>query len=149
MAGKLLEVTDVAKSFAGVHALQGVTFSIDPAEVHCLAGENGSGKSTLIKIISGVHAPDSGRIELDGTVFERLTPMQAINHGVQVIYQDFSVFPNLTVMENLAVNSELAEHRFFVNRKRMRAIAEEAISRIGFDTDLDETVENLSVAQNR
>ena len=149
MAGKLLEVTDVAKSFAGVHALQGVTFSIDPAEVHCLAGENGSGKSTLIKIISGVHAPDSGRIELDGTVFERLTPMQAINHGVQVIYQDFSVFPNLTVMENLAVNSELAEHRFFVNRKRMRAIAEEAISRIGFDIDLDETVENLSVAQKQ
>jgi len=149
MAGSLLEVTDVTKSFAGVHALKGVTFSIDPAEVHCLAGENGSGKSTLIKVISGVHAPDSGRIELDGTVFERLTPIQAINHGVQVIYQDFSVFPNLTVMENLAVNSELAEHRTFVNRKRMRTIAEEAIGRIGFDVDLDETVENLSVAQKQ
>jgi len=149
MAGNLLEVTGVNKSFAGVHALKDVSFSLEPAEVHCLAGENGSGKSTLIKIISGVHVPDSGQIELDGTVFERLTPMQAINHGVQVIYQDFSVFPNLTVIENLAVNSELANHKFFVNRKRMREIAEEAISRIGFDVDLYETVENLSVAQKQ
>lgn len=149
MAGSLLNVTDVDKSFVGVHALKSVSFSMEPAEVHSLAGENGSGKSTLIKIISGVHAPDSGRVELDGTSFDRLTPMQAINHGVQVIYQDFSVFPNLTVMENLAVNSELAEHRTFVNRKRMRAIAEEAISRIGFDVDLDETVESLTVAQKQ
>ncbi|MEX2444660.1 MAG: sugar ABC transporter ATP-binding protein [Alkalispirochaeta sp.] len=149
MAGNLLKVTDVDKSFAGVHALKNVSFSLDPAEVHCLAGENGSGKSTLIKVISGVHTPDSGHIELDGDVFERVTPMQAINHGVQVIYQDFSVFPNLTVMENLAVNSELAEHKFFVNRKRMRTIAEEAVSRIGFDIDLDEIVENLSVAQKQ
>lgn len=149
MAGSLLEVTGVSKAFVGVQALKDVSFSLNPAEVHCLAGENGSGKSTLIKVISGVHAPDTGQITLSGTQFERLTPIQAINHGVQVIYQDFSVFPNLTVMENLAVNRELAEHRTFVNRKRMRQIAEEAIGRIGFDIDLDETVENLSVAQKQ
>ncbi|MDA3950888.1 MAG: sugar ABC transporter ATP-binding protein [Spirochaeta sp.] len=149
MAGALLKATDVSKSFAAVQALEDVSFSIEPAEVHALAGENGSGKSTLIKVISGVHAPDSGTIEIEGTTFERLTPMQSINQGIQVIYQDFSVFPNLSVMENLAVNSELAEHRFFVNRKRMRAIAEEAVSRIGFDVDLDDTVESLSVAQKQ
>lgn len=149
MAGNLLKVSDVDKSFSGVHALKNVSFSLDPAEVHCLAGENGSGKSTLIKVISGVHAPDSGQVELDGDVFDRVTPMQAINHGVQVIYQDFSVFPNLTVMENLAVNTELADHKFFVNRKRMREIAEEAVGRVGFDVDLDEIVENLSVAQKQ
>jgi simple sugar transport system ATP-binding protein len=149
MAGVLLEATDVSKSFAAVQALQDVSFSIEAAEIHALAGENGSGKSTLIKVISGVHAPDSGTIEIEGTPFDRLTPMQSINHGIQVIYQDFSVFPNLTVMENLAVNSELAEHRFFVNRKRMRAIAEEAIGRIGFDVDLEDTVESLSVAQKQ
>jgi simple sugar transport system ATP-binding protein len=149
MAGVLLKATDVSKSFAAVQALKDVSFSIEPAEIHALAGENGSGKSTLIKVISGVHTPDSGQIEIDGTVFDHLTPMQSINHGIQVIYQDFSVFPNLTVLENLAVNSELAEHRFFVNRKRMRAIAEEAISRIGFDVDLEDTVEDLSVAQKQ
>ena len=149
MAGVLLEATDVSKSFGAVQALQDVSFSIEAGEIHALAGENGSGKSTLIKIISGVHVPDSGTIEIEGTPFDRLTPMQSINHGIQVIYQDFSVFPNLTVMENLAVNSELAEHRFFVNRKRMRAIAEEAISKIGFDVDLDDAVESLSVAQKQ
>ncbi|MDF1568709.1 MAG: sugar ABC transporter ATP-binding protein [Spirochaetaceae bacterium] len=149
MAGSLLKAIEVSKSFAAVQALMNVSFSIGPAEVHALAGENGSGKSTLIKVISGVHAPDSGKIEIEGATFDHLTPMQSINQGVQVIYQDFSVFPNLTVMENLAVNSELAEHRFFVNRKRMRSIAEEAISKIGFDVDLDETVESLSVAQKQ
>ncbi|MFP4409558.1 MAG: sugar ABC transporter ATP-binding protein [Spirochaetaceae bacterium] len=149
MAGVLLRATDVSKAFAAVQALKDVSFSIEPAEIHALAGENGSGKSTLIKIISGVHTPDSGQIEIEGTSFDRLTPIESINHGIQVIYQDFSVFPNLTVMENLAVNSELAEHKFFVNRKRMRAIAEEAISRIGFDVDLDDTVESLSVAQKQ
>lgn len=149
MPGALLQATDVSKSFAAVQALQDVSFSIEPAEVHALAGENGSGKSTLIKVISGVHTPDSGTIEIGGDRFDHLTPMQSINHGIQVIYQDFSVFPNLSVMENLAVNSELAEHRFFVNRKRMRTIAEEAISRIGFDVDLDDTVESLTVAQKQ
>lgn len=149
MSGALLQATDVSKSFAAVQALQDVSFSIEPAEVHALAGENGSGKSTLIKVISGVHTPDSGTIEIGGDRFDHLTPMQSINHGIQVIYQDLSVFPNLSVMENLAVNSELAEHRFFVNRKRMRAIAEEAISRIGFDVDLDDTVESLTVAQKQ
>lgn len=149
MAGPLLKASEIWKSFGAVQALKDVSFSLDPAEIHALAGENGSGKSTLIKIISGVHAPDAGRIEIEGESFERLHPMQSINHGIQVIYQDFSVFPNLSVMENLAVNSELAEHRFFVNRKRMRAIAEEAISRIGFDVDLDDTVESLSVAQKQ
>lgn len=149
MIGELLKAADVSKSFAAVQALQNVSFAIEPAEIHALAGENGSGKSTLIKIISGVHAPDSGTIEIEGESFDHLTPMQSINHGIQVIYQDFSVFPNLSVMENLAVNSELAEHRFFVNRKRMRSIAEEAISRIGFDVDLDDTVESLTVAQKQ
>ena len=118
-------------------------------EVHALAGENGSGKSTFIKIISGVHAPDSGTIEIDGASFRHLHPMQSINLGIQVIYQDFAVFPNLSVMENLAVNSELADHRRFVNRRRMRSIAEEAIGRIGFDVDLDDSVESLSVAQKQ
>ena len=142
MAEPLLKGTNVSKSFAAVQALKDVSFSIDPAEVHASAGENGSGKTTLIKIVSGVHAPDSGVIEIDGQRFKRLNPMQSINHGIQVIYQDFSVFPNLSVMENLAVNSELAEHRFFVSRKRMRAIAEEAVSRIGFDVDLNDKVES-------
>ena len=99
---------NVSKSFAGVKALRNINLEILPGEIHCLAGENGSGKSTLIKVMSGVYEPDSGTIELNGKVHTRLTPIEAILNGVQVIYQDFSVFPNLSVMENLALNSELA-----------------------------------------
>ena len=146
---ELLAVRNVSKSFAGVHALDDVSLTIGRGEIHCLAGENGSGKSTLIKVISGVHAPDGGTIEIDGTSHKRLTPMAAINAGVQVIYQDFSVFPNLSVLENLALTSELAAHRKLINWRRMRRIAEEAVAKINFEIDLDEKVGRLSIAEKQ
>lgn len=149
MAQALLRATDVNKSFAGVHALRGVSLEIMPGEIHCLAGENGCGKSTLIKIISGVYERDTGTIEFDGKTLHKITPIDAIMNGIQVIYQDFSVFPNLTVMENLAFNAELAAKRRFVNRARMRKIAEEAIAKINFNVDLDALVGTLSVAEKQ
>ena len=149
MAQSLLKAVDINKSFAGVHALKNVSLEIMPGEIHCLAGENGCGKSTLIKIISGVYTMDSGYIEFNGKRLTKITPVEAINNGIQVIYQDFAVFPNLTVMENLALNSELASKRKFVNWKRMRQIAEEAVSRINFHVDLDALVGSLSVAEKQ
>jgi simple sugar transport system ATP-binding protein len=149
MAASVLRVKGITKSFGGVQALRGVSLDIALGEIHCLAGENGSGKSTLIKIISGVHEPDAGEIEIDGRRFSHLNPKEAIGLGIQVIYQDFSVFPNLTVMENLALNSELMDKRKLVNYKRARAIAANAVSQIGFDVDLDERVENLTVADRQ
>ncbi|MGI6877232.1 sugar ABC transporter ATP-binding protein [Microbacterium sp. gxy059] len=139
----------ISKAFAGVQALQDITLEIAPGEVHCLAGENGSGKSTLIKVLSGVHAPDSGEIEVGGARVRSLTPQAAIAHGVQVIYQDFSVFPNLTVMENLAFTSELSAGGAFVSWRRMRRTAEEALAKIGVDIDLTARLETLSVAQKQ
>ena len=77
-------------------------------EVHCLVGENGSGKSTLIKIISGVHVPDrGGSITIEGSRHSSLTPQLAKSLGVQVIFQDLSLFPNLSVLENIAIDCEL------------------------------------------
>lgn len=149
MSGSLLRAVDIHKSFAGVHALKGVSLEIAPGEIHCLAGENGCGKSTLIKIISGVYQPDSGYIEFDRKKLEKITPLDAILLGIQVIYQDFSVFPNLTVMENLALNSELSDKRKLVNWRRMRKIAEEAVAKINFQVDLDAMVSTLSVAQKQ
>ena len=149
MSDSLLRAVDIHKSFAGVHALKGVSLEIAPGEIHCLAGENGCGKSTLIKIISGVYQPDSGYIEFDGKRLDKITPIDAILLGIQVIYQDFSVFPNLTVMENLALNSELSNKRKVVNWKRMRQIAEEAVAKINFQVDLDALVGTLSVAQKQ
>ena len=101
-----LKLTGIRKSFGGVHALNGVDLTIRKGEIHCLAGENGCGKSTLIKAISGVHDVDSGTIEIDGEPVSHMRPIDAINRGIQVIYQDFAVFPNMTVAENIALQLE-------------------------------------------
>ena len=118
MSEYLLKATDISKSFAGVKALTGVSLEIKPGEIHCLAGENGCGKSTLIKVICGVYTPDSGTIEFAGKTYSSITPLEAINLGIQVIYQDFAIFPNLTVMENLAFNTELAAGRIISETRR-------------------------------
>lgn len=149
MRTALLSVSNISKSFAGVQALKNINLDIAPGEIHCLAGENGSGKSTLIKVISGVHAPDSGTMTIAGKTYTTLTPLEAIEAGVQVIYQDFSVFPNLTVMENLALSSEVAKGRKLANWRRFRSIAEAAVAKIGFEVDLDARVGDLSVADKQ
>lgn len=149
MSEPVLAVRGVSKAFAGVQALQEINLEIAPGEIHCLAGENGSGKSTLIKVISGVYTPDSGTISLNGQQFSKLTPLESISNGVQVIYQDFSVFPNLSVLENLALNAELEHRRSIVSWRRMRRTAEEALGKLGVAIDLDERVGRLPVAQKQ
>ncbi len=149
MAENILCVKNIKKSFGGVHALKGVDLTIRKGEVHCLAGENGCGKSTIIKVISGFYQPDEGTIEIDGKKYEKLSTSDAITAGVQVIYQDFSIFPNLTVMENLAFNQILSEKKKFVHKKEFRRIAEEAVKKINFQVDLDARVESLPVAEKQ
>lgn len=149
MTEYILKINHVKKAFGGVQALKGVSFNIKKGEVHSLAGENGCGKSTLIKIISGFYTADEGSLEFDGQTFSQFTPTEAIQQGVQVIYQDFSLFPNLTVMENLSLNLELMNKRKIIHYKRLRKIAERAIAKINFKIDLDEVVENLSVADKQ
>jgi len=145
----ILSVKGIKKSFGGVHALKGVDLTIKKGETHCLAGENGCGKSTIIKVISGFYKPDAGTIEVNGIVHPNMTPSDAIKAGIQVIYQDFSLFPNLSVLENLAFNQVLANNEKFVNKKRFRTIAEEAIQKINFNVDLDARVEQLPVADKQ
>jgi simple sugar transport system ATP-binding protein len=144
-----LVLQEVDKWFAGVHALNKVSLTINRGEIHCLAGENGSGKSTLIKVIAGVVRPDSGRIVIAGVHRTAPHPIDAIHAGIQVIYQDFSLFPNLTVAENLALNSQLEHGKWLVNWKAVRAIAERALAQIGVEIDLDRRVERLSVADKQ
>ncbi len=146
MAEPLLELRNVGKSFAGVRALDEVSLRIDRGVIHCLAGENGSGKSTIIKVISGVHSADQGEILFDGKRVHHLAPMDAIARGVQVIYQDFSLFGNLTVAENLALGTELRARRKVVDWHRVRAVAGEAVARLGVELDLDAEVASLSTA---
>ena len=149
MSENILCVKNIKKSFGGVHALKGVDLTIKRGETHCLAGENGCGKSTIIKVISGFYKPDEGTIEIDGKEYTNMSTADAIAAGIQVIYQDFSIFPNLTVMENLAFNQVLAEKKKIVNKKEFRKIAEEAVKKINFDVDLDARVETLPVADKQ
>lgn len=145
----LLVASGVSKRFGGVAALEDVTLEVRPGEVHCLAGENGSGKSTLIKVISGVEIPDSGMITMDGRSFTRLTPRQAIALGVEVIFQDFSLFPNLSVAENIAMATYVAGGRSTVRPRALRRIAAAVVARIGVRLNLDARVEDLSVADRQ
>jgi len=145
----LVEITGVSKSYAGVTALSDVGFTIAPGEVVCLAGENGSGKSTLIKVLSGVVRPDRGGVTIDGASDRVQSPRDAIAAGIQVIFQDFSLFPNLSVAENVAFSAELSEGRRLVRRSQMRAIAAEAFDRVGVVIDLERRVDTLSVADKQ
>jgi simple sugar transport system ATP-binding protein len=146
MTAPLIELRHLGKSFGAVHALKDVSLTIGRGEIHCLAGENGSGKSTLIKVISGVNQPDRGEILIDGERIETMSPRQAIARGVQVIYQDFSLFPNLSVAENLALSTELQTGRRLVSWRRVRQIAEEATRKLGVALELDALVETLPTA---
>ncbi|MCR4908071.1 MAG: sugar ABC transporter ATP-binding protein [Lachnospiraceae bacterium] len=141
-----LKLKGIQKSFGGVHALKGVDLEIRKGEIHCLAGENGCGKSTLIKAISGVHEIDGGEIEIEGEKVEKMRPIDAINRGIQVIYQDFAVFPNLTVAENIALNGEVKNKARLVDWKEVHRTAEEAMNQVGAKLDPDIQLERLPVA---
>jgi rhamnose transport system ATP-binding protein len=96
-----LALKDVSKSFPGVRALNDVSFDVMPGEVHALLGENGAGKSTLIKIVSGVYPPTSGEMHVHGKPVQFAHPREAQAHGIATIYQEFSLYPELTVAENI------------------------------------------------
>lgn len=149
MNAGVLSVENINKSFGGVHALKDVSMQIRGGEVHCLSGENGSGKSTLIKIISGYYKPDSGKICVDGNEYTEMTPSESINHGIQVIYQDFSLFPNLSVMENLSLNAEVARGSKIISYRRMRETALRAVEKINLKIDMKAKVADLSVADRQ
>src|SRR5436309_13439045 len=106
MTDPLLKLSNITKTFGGVHALSGVSFELLPGEVHALVGENGAGKSTLIKVVTGAHQPDSGTVEIGGRAVADLDPLKARARGVAVIYQQPALFPDLTVAANVALALE-------------------------------------------
>jgi simple sugar transport system ATP-binding protein len=149
MSTSFLRMESICKNFGGVKALQNVDFEVHAGEIHCLAGENGCGKSTLIKIISGAHQASSGSIFIEGEEEKRLTPIGSIKKGIQVIYQDFAIFPNLSVAENIAMNSALMQGKKRMDWKAARAMALEAMAKIGAHMDPDMLVERLSVSNRQ
>ena len=140
-----LEVRHIVKNFGGVRALDGVDVAVWPGEVLCLAGENGCGKSTLIKVISGVHRPDSGSIAIEGQEVTALTPLSAMKAGIQVIY----LFSNLTVAENIMMTASVTDKKSFYSRSRTTRHARTIVERLGVALPLDADVEQLSVADKQ
>ncbi len=150
MADPFLMMRHVSKHYAGVTALDKVDFELQEGEIHCLVGENGSGKSTLIKIISGTVDADAGSIiEIQGEVVHSHRAIDAIDRGIQIIYQDLSLFPNLSVAENIALGEFVGNHRRVVNWKELRQIAERAMVRIDVHLPLDAMVGEISIADQQ
>ena len=145
----ILSASNISKSFIGVRALNNIDITINAGEIHCLAGENGCGKSTLVKCISGVYTPDEGTIQIEGQTCGSMTPIEAMNHGIQVIYQDLSLFQHMTVAENIAISKLKFENKKIINWKTIKAIAKEQLDKIGVTMDLDETVGEISMANKQ
>ncbi|MBV9392720.1 MAG: sugar ABC transporter ATP-binding protein, partial [Verrucomicrobia bacterium] len=145
-APAFIEMLDITKRFGGVQALAHVDFTINPGEIHCLAGENGCGKSTLIKILAGVYSPDEGKIILDRQAYSHLSPALSQRAGIQIIYQDLSLFPNLSVAENIVFRRHLESPSRMVQRSILVRQAKEVMSRLGVDLPIEETVGSLPIA---
>ncbi|MEV4011397.1 sugar ABC transporter ATP-binding protein [Nonomuraea angiospora] len=144
----VLSLSQVSKAFGAVRAVREVSLELFPGEVHALAGENGAGKSTIVKILSGVHRPDSGRILLDGEPVEFGGPADAQRAGVAVIYQEPTLFPDLSVMENIFMGRQ-PRGRLGIDRRAMRAGAAELFGRLGVHLDPDQPARGLSIADQQ
>ncbi len=146
----VLSLKNVSKTFGGVKALSNVSFQVKPGEVHCLAGENGCGKSTLIKIISGVYTPDpGGSLNILGQQIQSITPAKARIIGISVIWQDLSLFPHMSVAENIAIDEVIGVYPRMVNSHSARPRVEEILNRLNVTLNLEEPLKSLPIAQRQ
>jgi ribose transport system ATP-binding protein len=144
----LLEMRGIEKSFPGVRALDGVTLTLFPGEVHALVGENGAGKSTLMKILAGAERADAGEIAIDGTVVAIDGPRTAERLGVGMIYQEFNLIPELDAIQNITLGEE-PQRGPFLDMRAARRLGEEILEQLGITLPLDLPVRRLSVAQQQ
>ena len=146
----LLQVQGLTKHFPGVLALSDVTFDVRPGEVHALVGENGAGKSTLIKLISGVYQPDRGTMLRDGLAVQPANPREAQALGIATIYQESSLYPELSVAENVLMGAlPRRAGGLFVDWPRTEAGAREVLQTIGVELDVRRKVAGLSIANQQ
>ena len=149
MSMPVITLENVKKSYGAVEALQGVSLSIDHGEVLGLMGDNGAGKSTLVKILSGNFAPTSGRMLVNDTEVHFQHPRQARAHGIETVYQDLALCPNLSAAENIFLGREPRVAGVFTNRGRMFDEALELFKRLQSDTPPQALVKNLSGGQRQ
>src|SRR5690242_15913683 len=145
----LLELQHATKSFGAVHALEDGDIALHGGEVHGLVGENGAGKSTLVKILAGVHRPDAGRLVIDGdeAIFENAKQSQGA--GIAIIFQEPTLFPDLTVAENIFVGTQPLKRFHRIDGRRMRREASAVFDQLGVRLDPDRLARGLSIADQQ
>ena len=145
----LLVMQHVTKSFGAVHALSDGTIELYSGEAHALVGENGAGKSTLVKILAGVHKPDSGRLTLDGKELSLHGPAAAGAAGIAVIYQEPTLFPDLSVAENIFIGRQPLRSWKRINCGAMNTVVSDVLARLGVHLDITTLARGLSVADQQ
>lgn len=151
-AEQLLTLKNITKTFPGVKALDNMSFSLQAGEIHAICGENGAGKSTLMKIVCGIYQPDSGEILVNGEPQHFKSPIEAYAKGVSIIFQETSLFHDMTVLDNMYLNHEptkkIGPFRL-IDYKTMRTQAAEIFDRMNVSLDPDAQVKNLGMAQKQ
>jgi rhamnose transport system ATP-binding protein len=145
----LLILERATKSFGAVKALEDGSITLLSGEAHALLGENGAGKSTLVKILAGVHLPDSGRLLLDGVEVTFTGPAAAQTAGISIIYQEPTLFPDLTVAENIFIGRQPLRAGRRIDRGRMNEEAADTFRRLGVSIDPRRPARGLSVADQQ
>jgi len=146
----LIELRDITKTFPGVKALSNVSFDIYPGEVHALCGENGAGKSTLIKVMTGAHQPDSGKIFIEGEEVRFTSPHQAIEKGIACIYQELTIAPQLDVAKNVFLGNMFVNRFGLLDLKRLYRDTKEILTDyIGLNVSPKTLAGELSVGQQQ
>lgn len=145
-----LNLENVSLAFGATQALSGVDFQIAKGEVRALIGANGAGKSTLIKVITGVHHPDSGAITRNGRAYRPGSPEGARKEGIHAVFQELSIFPHLTVLENIFAGALVASGcGFILDQGKMRSLALDALKKLGHDLSLDALAGDLPVSEQQ
>lgn len=147
-SGVFLQVKGIYKQFSSVEVLHGIDLDVNYGEVHALMGENGAGKSTIIKIITGVFTKDAGDIYIEGEQVEINNRHDSSALGIQVIYQELSLIPALSVTENIFLGQEQTKYGILTKRK-MRERVRSLIEHYKFDIDPDAMVETMGMAQRQ
>jgi ribose transport system ATP-binding protein len=143
-----IAVAGLHKAYGGIHALTGVDLAIQAGTVHAVVGENGAGKSTLMNILAGAQSPDDGEIRIAGEVVKLGSPADARRHGVGIVYQEPSVFPQRSVLANLFPDDQPT--RFgLVDRAEMRRRASPVMARLGLHENDDGLVEARGIAERQ
>ncbi|WP_245966915.1 sugar ABC transporter ATP-binding protein [Sphaerisporangium album] len=145
----VLALSDVSKSFGAVRALRGVSLKLEAGEAHALAGENGAGKSTLVKILSGVHRPDTGQILLNGSPVTFGGPADARHAGVAVIYQEPTLFPDLSIVENIFMGRQPRTRFGRIDRAAMAEQTGRLFAGLGVELDPEQAARGLSIADQQ